>query len=57
LFDEVKHEIILELRNVLDRLEADAQVKALLGSYGDTLSDEDVLDGIREWLTTFAPAL
>jgi hypothetical protein len=52
-YNEVKHKIILEFRSVLERLEADAQLKALLGSYGDTLSDQQVLEGLREWQATF----
>lgn len=42
-------EIIQELRKVLEKLNGDMVIVGLVGSFRDTLSDEEILDGIKNW--------
>jgi hypothetical protein len=42
-------EIILEICTALERLGADVGLLAVVGSIGDTMSDEDVLQDLKLW--------
>lgn len=46
---EVKREIVLELYRSLVLLGAQGDLLGTVGSWGDTLPDEDVLAGLRAW--------
>jgi hypothetical protein len=50
--DDLKIEIAAELCKVLKRLDADEELLAIIGGWGDTLGDATVLDLLREWNTT-----
>lgn len=41
--------IIGEIYEVVDRLGGEPELLALIGSWGDTLRDEDVLAGLKDW--------
>jgi len=45
----IKALIAHELYRALQTLEADAELLSTVGSYGDTLDDEDVLALLRSW--------
>ena len=45
----MKREIAAEIYRALQRLGADIDLLSIVGSYGDTLDDVDVLDLLREW--------
>ena len=46
---ETKHLIILELARIIGESDLDSCIKAIVGSYGDTLSDREVLDMARAY--------
>lgn len=46
----LKHEIIREALKALKRFaDDDIDLLCIIGSYGDTLPDEDILSLLREW--------
>lgn len=45
-------EIAAELYKAIERLDAGSDLLSIIGSYGDTLSDQEVLDLLREWNRT-----
>jgi hypothetical protein len=53
-------QIARELYRTLQILRADGELLATVGSYGDTLDDDDVLRLLRSWndrhVTTLAPS-
>jgi len=42
-------DIIQELRKVLEKLNGDMVIVGLIGSFRDTLSDKEILAGIKNW--------
>lgn len=48
----IKAAIISELYKALERLDADPELLSIIGSYGDTLTDEEVLRLLRAWNET-----
>lgn len=49
---EVKREIAMQIYKAAERLGADEDLLSVLGSYGDTLDDADVLALLRDYNTT-----
>jgi hypothetical protein len=47
---ELKSRLASALYRVMERLGADFEVLAAIGSFGDTLDDEDVVDLLEDWL-------
>ena len=47
--DQMKAEIATELYKAVKVLGAKSDLLQWIGSYGDTRTDEDVLDGLRKW--------
>ncbi len=45
----LKAQIADEIRAALERLDADAELLAIVGSWGDTLDDADVLSMLRDY--------
>jgi hypothetical protein len=45
----IHHAIVRELYSSLERLEADPYLLAIVGSWGDAMSDEDTLDALKHW--------
>ncbi len=45
----IKGEIAVELYEAARHLGAKSDLLRIIGSYGDTLCDEEVLDQLREW--------
>lgn len=45
----VKSAIILELFDVIERLDGKSDILSIIGSYGDTLTDEEVVTELRAW--------
>ncbi len=50
--NDCKAAIASELYKALERLEAPPDLLSIIGSYGDTLSDEEVLQLLRDWNAT-----
>lgn len=50
--NRTKTAIADELVVALKRLGADPELLSIIGSYGDTLSDEEVLQLLRDWNAT-----
>ena len=46
---DVGAQIAGELYTALERLDADAELLAVVGSWHDTLDDADVLSSLRDW--------
>lgn len=44
---DLKHRIILELARIIGESDMDSYIKAVVGSYDDTLTDREVLDMAR----------
>jgi hypothetical protein len=49
---ECKHGIIMELIKAHQRCKADSEFLSIIGSYGDTLDDSEVLELLRRWNET-----
>jgi hypothetical protein len=47
--DTVNREIIRELQRAMDALGADPELLATVGSWGDRLEDEKVLENLKAW--------
>lgn len=45
----IKAEIAVEMYEAARRLGARSDLLRIIGSYGDTLPDEEVLDQLRQW--------
>jgi hypothetical protein len=45
----IKAQIGLELYEAARKLGAKSDLLSIIGSYGDTLSDQEVLDALRQW--------
>ena len=46
---DTKDQIIRELGTTLELLGAESFLRAIIYSYGDTLTDDEVLSMLREW--------
>jgi len=46
---EIKNKIIYQLYSTVEILGGKSDILSILGSFDDTLSDEDVLDEIKVW--------
>lgn len=46
---EIKDKIILELTKVIRKQGAMSDLLCIVCSYGDTLSDQEVLEQLQEW--------
>ena len=51
-YPHLKAQIARELYTAMERLGADADLLAIVGSYGGTLEDEEILALLREWNAT-----
>jgi hypothetical protein len=51
-----KAAVAVELYEALQKLGAKSDLLGLVGSYGDTLEDEEILDGLRKWNDLYAHA-
>ncbi|RJR09334.1 hypothetical protein C4588_04980 [Candidatus Parcubacteria bacterium] len=49
----IKAQIANELYRAFQKLGADNELLATIGSYGDTLDDDDVLELLRSWNARF----
>ena len=47
--DKAKAKIAHELYEAVRKLEGDSDLLCILGSYGDTVDDDDVLERLRQW--------
>jgi hypothetical protein len=47
-----RHAIVSELYRALERLDAPPELLSIIGSWNDTLSDEEVLRLLKEWNET-----
>lgn len=47
--DKIKAKIAHELYEAVRKMDANSDLLSIIGSYGDTLGDEEVLDRLREW--------
>lgn len=54
--DTIRAELLTEINRAARRLGAKSDLLALIGSWGDTLSDEDVLHGLRRWNDRAGPS-
>jgi len=45
----IEQQIRSEIYRAFERLGADRELLAVIGSWGDTLEDEDVLTFLKEW--------
>lgn len=50
--DAVNREIIIELHRAINALGADPELLATVGSWGDKLEDEQVLEKLKAWNAT-----
>jgi hypothetical protein len=46
---DLKAQIALELYAAIQQLGGKSDLLRIVGSYGDTLSDDEVLDALRQW--------
>lgn len=46
---ELKHQIAKQLYRAFEDLGADDELMAIIGSYADTLSDQEILDLLTEY--------
>jgi hypothetical protein len=50
-YPDLRKKIGGELYRVMERLGADPELLSIVGSYGDTLTDETILRYLKEWNT------
>ena len=51
---EMKDEIRRELYHAVEKLGGDVNLLAIIGSMGDTLSDEDILAELKAWNSAYS---
>jgi len=47
--ESVNHKIVDEIYRALEHLGADPRLLGIVGSWGDSLTDEEVLASLRKW--------
>jgi len=48
-FTPTQYQIITEIGKAFDNFGAKSDLQTIIGSWGDTMPDEEILEMIREW--------